>query len=367
MGSEATMPDGASNGEWLRRAWRLNPNRVSRFYRGGLLLDQFRGAPEPADTDRPEDWVGSATRTWAPPGTAPTDEGLSIAELDGQDRRVADILAIDAAAVGGTDLAHLGPTTGILVKLLDAGIRLPVHAHPTREFARRHLRSPFGKAEAWIVLGTRTVPGAPEPHVRLGFRRPVGREELRAWIDEQRTTTLLDAMVQRPTAAGDVWFVPPGTPHAIGAGVFILEVQEPTDFSIVLETAGFPIDPADASLRLGWDLMIDAVDRRALDDPAVDGLRSSLDAGLRRPAAPFFWARRVIVEGDAALDAPERFVVGVVTGGSGAVLTPPARLAVAAGDTFAIPAAAVRSARFESEGRLEVILCGSTGPPEAAS
>ena len=48
---------------WLDRPWRLLPNRVSRFYRGGLLIDTFRGEPHPADTDRPEDWVGSATRT----------------------------------------------------------------------------------------------------------------------------------------------------------------------------------------------------------------------------------------------------------------------------------------------------------------
>src|SRR5690348_18436720 len=104
---------------WLTRPWRLLPNRVDRFYRGGYLLDTFRRAPEPVDTNRPEDWLGSATRSWTPPGAEPTEEGLSDAELGGSVRRVADVLASDRAAVAGERLAGTG-TTGVLVKLLDA-------------------------------------------------------------------------------------------------------------------------------------------------------------------------------------------------------------------------------------------------------
>jgi len=358
------MPERHADPSWVDRPWRLVPNRVSRFYRGGLLLDRFRGASDPRDTDRPEDWVGSATRAWTPPGAAPTDEGLSSAEIDGTTRRIVDLLEEAPSAVGGDALLASGPTTGILVKLLDAGIRLPVHAHPSREFARERLGSAYGKAEAWIVLATREIDGAPPPGVRLGFHRDVGRDELRRWIEEQRSDELLDAMVERPTSAGDVWFVPPGTPHAIGAGVFILEIQEPTDFSIVLETAGFPIALDDASLGLGWDVAIEAIDRRGLDPGAVERLRSSLDDGLPPAAAPYFWARRVGVDGRQRLDLPRRFVVGVVLAGAGAVATAGATLALEAGDTFALPAAAVGDAELLAEPTLEIILCGSAGPPE---
>ena len=357
-----------SAGSWLDRPWRLTPNRVSRFYRGGLLLDRFRGATDPSDTDRPEDWVGSATRAWTPPGAAASEEGLSFAEVDGTNRRVVDLLAEVPDAVGGEELAGSGPTTGILVKLLDAGIRLPVHAHPTRAFARARLGSSCGKAEAWIVLGTREIDGAPPPGVRLGFRHDVTQADLRRWIDEERSDELLDAMVERPTSAGDVWFVPPGTPHAIGAGVFILEIQEPTDFSIVLETAGFPIGLDDASLRLGWDVAIEAIDRRGLSAGDVDRLRSSLDDGLPSGAEPYFWARRVRVDGRVdgrqRLDLPARFVVGVVLAGSGTVATPAGRLDVTRGDTFALPAAAVIDAELTADRTLEVIVCGSAGAPE---
>src|SRR5205085_5053995 len=82
-------------------------------------------------------------------------------------------------------------------------------------------------------------------------------------------------MAIRPTAAGDVWFVPPGMPHAIGAGVFLLELQEPTDFSIVLETAGFPVDPAGAHLGLGWETALDAIDRGEIGPADDERLRGT--------------------------------------------------------------------------------------------
>ncbi len=350
---------------WLDRPWRLLPNRVSRFYRGGLLLDRFRDVADAADGERPEDWVGSATRAWRPPGAAPTAEGLSTARVGDDERLVLDVLTADPVAIAGLDLARVGPTTGILVKLLDAAIRLPVHAHPTRAFARERLHSRFGKAEAWIVLGTRDLPGEPPPHIRLGFRRDVDRDELRRWIDEQRTDDLLAAMVDRPARPGDVWFVPPGTPHAIGAGVFILEVQEPTDFSIVLETAGFPIDPEDASLRLGWDVAIDAIHRRRFAEPEIAALHATIDDGLPTAAADCFWARRIVVEAERRLDVPARFVVGIVTAGRGRVVATGGGLDVTAGDAFALPAAATGDARLIAEDRLEIIVAGSAGPPDA--
>ena len=350
--------------DWAARPWRLLPNRVSRFYRGGLLLDTFRGAASPADTDRPEDWVGSSTRAWTPPGAPASEEGLSEAEVDGDRRRVIDVLATDPVAIGGIELTGAAPTTGILVKLLDAGNRLPVHAHPSRAFARRRLASAYGKAEAWIVLATREIPGEPPPAVRLGFARDVGRDELRRWIDDERNDELLGAMVERRTAPGDVWFVPPGTPHAIGAGVFILEVQEPTDFSIVLETRGFPIDRADASLGLGWDVAIEAIDRRGLDESAVSTLRSTLEHGLPDAAAEFFTARRLLVGDRAGLDLPPRWVVVVVTAGSGVMRTPAGELQVRSGDTVGVPAAAVRDLEIVAREPLEMILCSGGRAPE---
>ena len=367
----------------LLRPWRLPPNRVRRFYRGGRLLDAFRGAPEPVDTNLPEDWVGSATRSWSPPGSPDGggNEGLSEAEIDGRRHRIADLLAADPAAIVGADLvAVAGPTPGVLVKLLDAGVRLPVHGHPDRSFARRHLGSFFGKAEAWIVAGTRDGSELDDPEgpgVWLGFRRDLSRDELLDRIRAQDTEALLAAMHRRPAAAGDVWFVPPGTPHAIGAGVFIVEIQEPSDFSIVAETRGLPIDPEDAHLRLGWEVAVEALDRSGHDDDWVaalrhDGRRPALDGeGWRRApltdasADPFFRAERLTVRDRARTPWPDAsWLVGVVTAGSGRVAAGGGSLNVTRGDTFAIPAAVLRELEIEARDSLELIACR---PPDTAA
>src|SRR4029079_11129613 len=85
--------------------WPVVPHRVSRFYGGGALLEAFRagdlGRPvDPADdTDRPEDWVASATIARPPEGEAPTDEGLAAVEVDGQPVLVRALLNTDPDAI----------------------------------------------------------------------------------------------------------------------------------------------------------------------------------------------------------------------------------------------------------------------------
>jgi mannose-6-phosphate isomerase len=351
--------------------WALPANRVSRFYRGGALLERFRAGATGEDGTFPEDWVGSATRAWAPPGSAPVEDGLGLAEVDGTVRRIDELLASDPVAVAGADLvAAAGPTNGLLVKLLDAGVRLPVHAHPTRSFARTHLGSFFGKTEAWIVVATRATDDSEGPVVRIGFRRDVGRDELVDLIAEARTAELLDAMHVRPTGPGDVWFIPAGVPHAIGAGVFMVEIEEPTDFSIVAETRGLPIEPADAHLGLGWETMVDAFDRTGRNDAWLAGLRHD---GRREPiggdgwqrtpltdvaADPFFRTERLAVRGRARPGFGDpAFLVGVVTGGSGIVRAGGRSLALRSGETFAIPAAVLPDLELDAPAGLEVIAC----------
>ena len=351
-----------------RGPWRLGPNRVERFYRGGALLERFRGQPEPADGVRPEDWVGSTTRAWSAPGMPRTDDGLGVVEVDGRTVTLRELLEADPAAVAGPALVErAGVTTGLLVKLLDAAVRLPIHAHPTRSFARSKLGSFFGKTEAWIVLATRQMPGAEPPVVRIGFNRDVERRELITLIDDERTEDLLAAMHLRPTAPGDTWFIPAGLPHAIGAGVFMIEIEEPADFSIVAETRGIPIDRQSASLRLGWEVAVDAYDRTGWTAAAIDDLRHSPATladrdGLRvqrltGPAAdPFFRAQRVKVDGTVRPWSEEAFLVGVVTAGQGTASVADSHVTLRAGETFAVPAAGLPELRLDGRG-LELVAC----------
>src|SRR5918999_1101721 len=95
------------------------------------------------------------------------------------------------------------PDTGILVKLLAAGQRLPLHVHPDRHFAHEHLASPYGKTEAWVI-----VSAEPDAVVHLGFARDVSPGELAAWVREQDVDAMLAATNRVPISAGDALLCP---------------------------------------------------------------------------------------------------------------------------------------------------------------
>src|SRR5690349_20063430 len=124
--------------------------------------------------------------------------------------------------------ARHGSDTALLVKLLDAGQRLPVHFHPDRGFAAEHLGLAHGKTEAWLI-----VEASPGAAVWVGFSREPSLEEVRGWMAAQDSAAMLGAMHELPVRAGEAIFVPAGAPHAIGEGILMVEVQEPTDLSVL--------------------------------------------------------------------------------------------------------------------------------------
>lgn len=257
----------------------LPPNQFPRFYRGGARIDALRGLPAGED-GRPEDWVGSAAASFGS-----DTEGLSLLE-DG--RLLRDALAADPEAYLGQDhVERWGADPAILIKLLDAGQRLPVHVHPDRHFAREQLGMRFGKTEAWIIL--EAEPGAA---VHLGPREPLDPATVRSWIDSQRPDEIVSALQRVPVAPGDAVLVPAGTLHAIGAGILLLELQEPTDLSVLVEWKPFGVDTGAEHLELGWETALQAVDLEMADIAALTA--GGHGSNLLPPAAdPYFRAERV--------------------------------------------------------------------------
>ncbi|WP_432973045.1 class I mannose-6-phosphate isomerase [Dactylosporangium sp. CA-233914] len=305
----------------------LPANQPETFYRGAGRIAEFRNGP--ALPDRPEDWVGSVTSRF---GLAPA--GLSTL-ADG--RVLAEAIAADPRWWLGPDRAD----TGMLVKLLDAGQRLPLHVHPDRRFATAHLASPYGKTEAWVIVAAR--PGA---YVHLGFARDVAAAELAGWVAGQKTEAMLAATNKVPVAAGDAILCPAGLPHAIGDGILLVEVQEPTDFSVLLEYEGFGL--ADGHLGLGYDLALQCVDRGAWTPSRLDGLRGT-PARLLPEAADGFFAARRLHGGDRV----ERGCsVLVVVAGAGRLTGEHDDLPVRRGDTLLVPYAA---GALRLDGEVEVI------------
>jgi mannose-6-phosphate isomerase len=339
----------------------LSPNQPRHFYKGGASIAEWRGVPA-EDDFRPEDWVGSTTTRF---GMAPL--GLSVLP-DG--RYLRDAVESDAEDwLGPEHAAYFGTSTGLLVKLLDAGQRLPVHYHPPRRFAYQHLGSRHGKTEAWIVLGTR----GSAPAVYLGWSRDVEPDELARWVEAQDTDAMLGNLNKLAVRPGDALVVPAGTAHAIGEGVFSIELQEPTDFSMMLEVEGFGVDRGPGDLGLGRDVALSCVQREAFSPAMVEQLRSSRGQGVAPdalppiedvfPAAarPYFRAQRVR-GGATGLEASFAVVLGVE--GSGDLVGDGWQLRVDKGSTFAVPWGAGTA---RAEGDFEFLRCLPPLPADAVT
>jgi mannose-6-phosphate isomerase len=295
----------------------VGPNLPQTFYRGSGRLAAFREADLPA---WPEDWVASTTPRYgqSPSGLTTLPDGTFLRDA---------ITADPIRWLGRTHASRFGADTALLVKLLDAGQRLPVHVHPSRAFARSHLASPYGKTEAWVVLDA-----APDAVVHLGFRRDVSAEELAGWVSAQDVGAMLGATNSLPVSAGDAILCPAGMPHAIGENVLLLELQEPTDFSVLLEWDGFLPGPDDAMLGLPFDVAMACVDRRVCTPERLAALRGSQDALLPAEADEFFSAARVSAGAEVT-----GFGVLAVTAGSGTLAGTWGSLPVRRGTTVAIP------------------------------
>ena len=124
-----------------------------------------------------------------------------------------------------------GPELPLLVKYIFTSERLSIQVHPDDAEARvRHL--PRGKSECWLIIDAE-----PDAMLGLGLTREITSDELRA--------AALDGSIEqlvgwRPVAPGDFFYVPPGTIHAIGGGISLLEIQQNSDVTYRLYDYGRP-------------------------------------------------------------------------------------------------------------------------------
>lgn len=126
-----------------------------------------------------------------------------------------EVLRSDPVALLGTE--HALGSTALLVKILDAADDLSVQIHPDdSDPALAHDES--GKPEAWYIIDAEPASG-----LYLGFRDGVSSEDIRQAIDHQNDVSALMHFV--PVSRGDVFVIEPGTPHAVGRGVMLLEPQ----------------------------------------------------------------------------------------------------------------------------------------------
>jgi mannose-6-phosphate isomerase len=280
---------------------------------------------------RPEEWIGSTTTRFGE-----SINGLSKLS-DGQ--LLKDIVNADPIAwLGAKHLEKFGASTEILVKLLDPDQRLPVHYHPDQSFAKEKLHMNHGKTEAWIILEAPV--GA---RVGVGFNRQMSKAEVAALVKAHNSQGLLDSLVFKEVRVGDAVFVPAGIAHAIESGIFVLELQEPTDLSILLEWDGFAVDgDKDGHLNLGYETALDALRLSPLsqseDKEIVSRFESSASKShpIFKSVADSFFRADYLTGDDKKVEAGFGIFLAL-TGGGQLVFENTDRLDVKAGDAIVIP------------------------------
>ncbi len=222
--------------------------RVWRTYRGGKQLDEFLGKPNAENSDRPEDWISSfveaKNKNYIP------GEGISKVLIDGEERLITDVITSEDFGPGRTE-------SGVLIKYLDASERLGIQVHPTPDFSRKHFGTNYGKTECWHILRADKNAGAA---IYIGFKEGITKEKWAKLFETQDIEGMLGALHRFEVQEGDTILVTAGTPHAIGAGCFLLEIQEPTDYTMRVEkitVAGDRLTPMQIHYGVGEENLLD--------------------------------------------------------------------------------------------------------------
>lgn len=288
---------------------KLQHKRVERLYKGGARIDQLVGKGSGENTLFSEDWIASDVA----PGISLTDGGEPLDQLlEREGERI----------LGENSVRTCGKRMPILAKLLDSTQRLAIQVHPTVAFAREHFHSPFGKTECWYMLDVWEDSG-----VYLGFKPGITKAVWQACFEKQEG--LLDWLHWIPVKKGDCLYIPGGMPHAIGAGCFLAELQEPTDLIVIPERlgpSGQPVPESRMHGGLGFEKMLDCFTYEGLTLQEVEARCVSrprtLPPGLIRligepETAPFFMDKWMTGHGDYLLNG--RLRTGLVLEGSGMI------------------------------------------------
>ena len=223
-------------------------NRVNRTYSGGRLIDEFLGKEVCSDTSRPEDWISSFVE--AKNKEYIKSEGLSRVKLNGEEHLLCDVIKEG-------DFGENRSESGVLIKLLDSAERLGIQVHPTPEFSKKHFGTSYGKTECWHILKKREDCDA---CVYIGFKEGITEARWRELFERQDIGGMLDCLHRFSVNTGDTVLVRAGTPHAIGAGCFLLEIQEPSDYTMRVETTtvrGEKLSPMQISYGLSTDALFE--------------------------------------------------------------------------------------------------------------
>ena len=166
-------------------------------------------------------WAGNNLKKYKKTDLDKISESRELSFLDGDESK----LIYDNKEVNITEFIKSEPINkfinpkiqNLLIKLIDSAQSLSIQVHPSDEYALKYENS-LGKTEMWIILDAKEG-----SYINLGFNQDVKKEEFPKLIKDDSILSYLNKIYVKP---GDIYLIKPGTIHAIGEGITLLEIQE---------------------------------------------------------------------------------------------------------------------------------------------
>ena len=232
--------------------------------------------------------------------------------------------------VGKNNFQTFGTTFPLLIKFIDARDNLSIQVHPDDELAKKRHNS-FGKTEMWYVINA-----APEAFLYSGFEKQMTPD---SYVKSIEDNTFVDSLAKHNVKAGDVFFLPAGRVHAIGAGTFIAEIQQTSNITYRI----YDYNRKDANgngRELHTELAKDAIDFKLYDNYKNSYVRKENQPVLLE-SCRYFTTNLLELTKDVSRDYSEidSFVAYICMGGACSIRDDKGNdLSVKQGETILIPA-----------------------------
>lgn len=299
---------------------KFNPILKSAIW-GGEKLIPYKGLTT-SQTEVGESWELS--------GVTDNESIVANGELAG--KSIPQLIAqYGAALVGERNLARFGNEFPLLIKFIDAKQDLSIQVHPNDELAAKRHNSK-GKTEMWYVVDCDE-----SAHLRSGFSKEVTPQQYVESVEQDTITTILQ---EYDVKKGDLFFLPAGRIHSIGAGCFIAEIQQTSNITYRIYDFN-RTDAAGNPRELHTELAKDAIDYTLLDDYRTHYDNSALDTELEVVECDYFKTSLYSLTKDMSIDytSIDSFVIYICMEGAAVIESAQGTITLNSYETILLPAA----------------------------
>jgi len=269
---------------------------------------------------------------------------VSNGDLKGKDLKEL-ISEYKAELMGEKIYNHFGEKFPLLIKFIDAKEALSIQLHPHDDLAKKRHNS-FGKTEMWYVMQADE-----KSNLIVGFQKEVTSKE---YLEHLENKTLLDILNVDEVKKGDVYFIPTGRVHAIGAGVMLAEIQQTSDITYRIYDWDRP-NPDGTYRELHTEEAIDAIDYSAQDSYKTEYSKEQ-NTSSEIVSCPYFTTNVLPIEGEKSINHNDKdsFVIYMCVEGNVEFQYQDQTEKLKTGETILVPAC-IKDITITSEEKSELL------------